>query len=222
VKRVLLLFTYVVLVTTISASMIPKIFAGFSNTWVSADKWLVKEPEGVTGFMIGVALEVDQGSPFIMEYGGRYRTAGAELNMKQSGEAVDMSLDLNYIDIFAKAKYEFPMSSSWYLIPYTGYAMGFLLSADEKFTVTSGGQHMSLTIDVSGDCSTLNHSLLFGTDIVIADRFLLGIEYDLGLSNVWSYKAKDEDLLNDHGLFGYMCKSDMTTSALMFKAGIFF
>jgi len=156
-----------------------------------------------------------------MEYGARYRTVGAELNRRSYADATvefAMNLSLSYIDIFSKAKYEVPFGESLYLFPYAGYALGILLTADEEFTVS--GQ--SLLIDVKNDCNSLNHTLLFGADLLIADRSSLGAEYNLGLSNIWSYKAKEDDLIGEHGSYGFMSYGDMTTSAVMFKAGILF
>jgi len=225
-KRSFVILILVAMSATLPATILPSLFGGFCNTWMSADKWLLDEPEGTTGFMIGVAFEVDQGSPLIMEYGARYRTAGAELNQRENdgygSMELDMSLSLSYIDVFGKAKYEVPFGGSLYLFPYAGYAMGLLLTADEDFTASYQGQSQSLQIDVKDDCNALNHTLLLGADLLIADRFSLGVEYNLGLSNIWSYKAKDEILLQEHGIFGYMSMSDMTTSAVMFKAGILF
>jgi len=212
-KRTLLLFVLVAVMATLSAATIPMIYAGLGTAWVSGN--YSDDTESVFGFMVGAGMEVDSNAPMIMEYGARFRTAG----WKESGEYYDYdyeyeyeeNVSFNYLDIYAKAKYEVPLGNGMYFFPFAGYAMGILLTAEAEWKESEwssyyGSDSYSHTGDVKDEFNTLNHSLLFGADVLIAEKFILGIEYSLGLSNIWKESGG----------------SGWTSSALMFKAGMSF
>jgi len=216
-KKAILLFALIVMIATLPAVAIPMIFAGFGNTWPSGDD-VSDDIESALGFMVGAAIEVDQGSPLLMEYGTRFRTVGWSFSEEEtnnySGDyyyyEYESTTTLSFIDIFAKAKYEVPFGGSMYLFPFVGYAMGILLTAESEWEMEEEGYYghysESGSEDVKYQCNAINHTLLLGADILIADKFTLGAEFNLGLSNLLKSKYK----------------ADATTNALMFKAGVSF
>jgi len=204
VKRILFMFVLMAMFATLSSAVIPMVFAGLGNTWVSGSD--AEYAESVFGFMAGAAMEVDASAPLLMEYGARYRTSGFKYTYEEydyySGYEYEAeeSYSMSFLDMFAKAKYEMPLGNM-YLLPYMGYAMGILLTAEAEW---SGGNY-SHTADVKEYFNSLNHSLLFGADVLIAEKFTLGIEYNLGLSNIIKEGSDSWNI-----------------SALMFKAGMSF
>jgi len=227
-KRTLLLFIAVAIVATLSAGTIPIIFGGGGMTWISGED--TERTDSIFGFMIGAAMEVDTNAPFIMEYGGRFRTTGYGISLGDSGTEyegnytytyeykLEGSAQLNYLDLFAKAKYEIPFTGGMYLLPFVGYAAGILLTAkseydySEKYAmyyygnlVDNYSESDSGTEDFKENCNALNHTMLFGADLLINEKFIIGIEYDLGLAGI----IKDAD-------------ENITTNAFMFKVGMMF
>jgi len=213
-KRTIFSLFLITFVVILSADVYPLVFIGGGMTWMKIDyknsiDGDINQPDSIFGFMVGAALEVDQTAPIIMEYGARYRTTGWSYSEEYNDWGYQFEYEstnrLSFIDIFTKAKYEAPLASNLYLLPYVGYAMGILLTAESKVEYRGNGYSESETEDFKDECNDLNHTLLFGADLLINNKFILGVEYDLGLSNI-----ADSEF------------SDVTISGFMFKVGILF
>jgi len=226
-KRALFLLVLVVIFATMSAETYPIISAGFGSTWVAGNN--LNESGNENGFMVGSSMGVEHGTSYLMEYGARYRTAGTTLSVYESDGVytynVNGTLDLSYLDIFAKAKLNIPFSDNIYLQPNIGYAMGFLLTAEEEWIINISnylGQSQSGTISraVKKEYSALNHTLLLGADLHIANRVILGIEFNIGLSNILDDDYKED--VNYYSFLKTITEGNMTTSAFMFRVGVSF
>jgi len=200
-KRIVLAFLLIAVMSALSADFYPIIFGGCGLTWFSGE--VFEDAESVFGFMGGVAFELDNAAPIIWEFGTRYRTAGAlyseEYRYVTYSHKWTWEYSFSYIDIFGKTKYEIPLSGYMYLFPYVGYATGLLLTADLEVD----GEIYEFADDMY---SSINHTLLFGVDFLIGNRFILGVEYNLGLSplfdGAWGeyYNARINALICKLGL----------------------
>jgi len=219
-NRILLLLALVVAFTTLSADMVPNIFAGFGWSWFAGkDADEEDDLESSMSFMVGASIEsLLPNSPIVMEYGARFRTAGAHwewdyeeyVGSYMYSESGTEGFNFNYIDIFGKAKYEIPVGEAVYLRPFVGYSAGILVSAEYEYDYESsspyGSQSGSGSEDIKKDCNTMNHAMLFGGEVLIADKFSIGVEYNMGFSEI---------VKKSNG-------PDWTNSGFMFKAGISF
>jgi len=224
-KRMIFSLILITFVVTLSADVYPLIFIGGGMTWISvADNSAVSDDlESVFGYMAGISIEVDQTAPLIMEYGTRFQVAGVSyLEDQYSDYRLEYTANLGYIDIFGKAKFEIPIAESICLFPFVGYAMGILLYADYELIQSSiwvEVEEYSRNGDFMKDCNALNHTLLFGTDILINDRFTIGVEYDLGISKILKY---DKPGFSEDSYIAHYMLKEGKTSALMFKVGLLF
>jgi len=226
-NRILLFLALVVAFTTLSADMVPNIFAGFGWSWFTGkDAKDFDELESSMGFMVGASIEsLLPNSPIVMEYGARFRTAGAQAeyedegysNYEQWSESGSREWNLSYIDIFGKFKYELPVGDAVYLRPYVGYSAGILVSAeyeyeyeysiyyyDGYYTYSDSGSD-SDTEDFKKECNTLNNAMLFGAEVLLGEKFTLGIEYNMGFTELLK-KSRSADWT----ISGFMFRASMS------------
>jgi len=136
------------------------------------------------GFHIGAAASFDLGS-IILEPGLRYVTRGYGETYKipSIGFKVDYQFTVNYLDSFIKAKLDAPIGSMS-ILPYLGVAPSFKIG--EQFEMDGK------SIDLEGSTTfyeSFNLFILAGVDFLIADTFLVGLEYDYGALNILSADA---------------------------------
>jgi len=161
-----------------------KIFAGSGLNWFSGTDPSAKN---VIGLNVGASYEMRfTDSKLICEPGIRFITKGTELQTTQYVEMVgidsfpltcDSELSLSYLDVFTKAKLDFPISSGVSLQPFTGFAVGLLLDAKEENTSVG----YSDIYDATAIFSKINLSFLLGVDIPLTRIYTIGIEYDVGI-----------------------------------------
>jgi len=140
----------------------------------------------VLRYNAGVAVDIPLShTPAIFELGIRYidRSSGEEVYVENEFES---SVNYKYLhslqclDLFAKAKYDLDLGSVFSLQPYVGYAASILLNAHiEELQPQSG------SIDAMDIYNSVYPLLLLGTDFLIYDKYSIGVEYDLGLSNIY-------------------------------------
>jgi len=128
-------------------------------------------------------------SPAIVELGGR-------LIDRSSGEFVVFGSDerastkvlysLQYLDIFAKAKWGIRLDNNLSLQPFAGYAASILLFANNK------GNANPLTKSAREYYGNVYPVALLGCDIVVYDKYSLGLEHNIGISNIF-ITGKDHD-----------------------------
>lgn len=94
-------------------------------------------------------------------------------NRKGAEKGVDYTYD--YLDLSLQAKYSYAMDAVK-IQPYIGGEAGYLLAANVEY----GGIEM----DVKDEANSVVWGLVFGSDFVLAEHFILGSRYDLGLTNI--------------------------------------
>jgi len=217
-KRMLLLMVLVAVIATLSAqSMTPGISAGFGWAWFAGDDAEDAELESKMSFMFGVDFEIIQpGSPLVYEMGARFRTAGAMYEYEESNTVYDATYtytyNLNYIDVLGKVKYELPLGDGGlYFRPFAGLLAGILLSAEAEveYEIDYASSYLddeedSDTTDFKKNCNTLNWGLLLGGELLFAEKFTAGIEYNMGFTDLFK-KSRMPDYTNS----GFMLKVGM-------------
>jgi len=159
------------------------LIVGFGVTGLQNPNDTFKEPRAEGGANIGVSHDVRFGNlPFLVEPGIRYITKGIDYSKNYVYNLTASSQDtFHFIDIYTKAKAEFPPNGINTLQPYIGYALSILTNAKGSAVILTD----SINIDTTEDCNRLVHNLLLGIDYVIYDKLSIGAEYDIGLSNIW-------------------------------------
>jgi len=199
-KRITMLLVLIVAFSALLSQISPIVFIGGSNNWVNGEE-LIIDGDSVYGWNIGAAVDIwTLQLPIISEFGMRYCSRGFKYEDSGRVDQTDannifigwLSYDcvsetsLNYLDIFAKAKYDILLPADMSLLPYVGYAMSFLLSAKEKnHGEIANFTSYSYTKDTTDDYQSLDHLLLFGLDVSINEMILVGVEYDMGLTYIF-------------------------------------
>jgi len=169
------------------------VLAGGGSTQLSGD-----EPhsfDSVLGVNVGVALDISGNpSPMVWEIGARYLTKGAKYEKSFTGVTATQQEFFDFLDIFAKAKLDIPVGANNALQPFAGYAASMLASAKESFEFDG----YKTELDIAEHCNTLSHSLLLGADLVFSDRFLVGVEYDYGLTDIFKQNKYTLNTMSMH------------------------
>ena len=152
-----------------------KFFVGYNRSWVSNVEYL-----GITsksGFQIGLSTQSPLGDYLATEYGARYITKGFKYGFNTYYNYGDEFIgSYHYLDPFIKLKVanlEIPLE------PYIGASTAFLLWTTEK---VKNGYNFRSDSDIAFDELELN--MLFGADYTIQNKYVLGIEYSLGLVRI--------------------------------------
>jgi len=169
-------------VTTTNVEISFKLFAGGDQNWFSGYGDVDGEFKGIFGYNMGGSLEVRHRKyPVILETGARYITKGAEYEEKFFGKPATLTETFTFVDTFAKAKWELPIITNMTIQPFVGYAAGKLFSANESFKY----ENHKTDYNTTKYCHSLLHVLLVGADLVISDAWLIGVEYDYCLTDVY-------------------------------------
>jgi len=171
-----------------------KIFVGGTSNSI---KGLDTDVQMMFGYHIGGSLEIMIGqTPLKVEPGIRYITRGAKYDMIVWDANATCEDLYNYLDIFTKLKWEIPLSKNIAIQPFTGYIGNILLSATGQFEMTDG----KTSNDIKSNCNTFTHMGAVGIDFSINNTFVIGGEYDIGISSIWkdgySQITSDSILLN--------------------------
>lgn len=130
------------------------------------DDGINKDP--LIGFHIGFFGEFMISDQFAIQPELLYSTQGVKANFE--GEKADFKLD--YINVPIMAKYYVADAFSLELGPQ----IGFLVSADAE----SDG----VSVDIKDETKSVDVSLGFGASYIFAENFMLGVRYNLGLTQV--------------------------------------
>jgi len=163
--------------TTPPAPYAIKVFGGIGfNT--ATENVEVLETTSKIGFNFGVSSDIRLGKAiFMLEPGLKFVRKVILCHNYHGGNGWDPQGYYTYIDIFTKAKLNLGDDIVFAFQPYCGYAMSLLTAANNH----NGGE----SIDIYEDCNKLGHEMLLGADIVISDAFVIGAQYDIGLTNIW-------------------------------------
>ena len=93
----------------------------------------------------------------------------------------------NYVEIPMLVKYSVNLPNMK-IQPYIGPAIGMLLSAK------SGNDNFDN--DFKDDMESFEYGLNLGADVVFMKSFMVGMRYDMGLSNVWKDAPDDYEVYN--------------------------
>jgi len=151
---------------------------------------------GTLGWDAGLSFDIYLWQTIIMlEPGVRYITKGYE--MKTEPERTETN-SFEYIDVFAKGKLELPLGKNVTIQPNIGYGAGILLNALSKNDNPAGNTNNNDgEKDITSDSNSLIFSLLFGADFVIGDKFVIGLEFDQGMTSLWKDKD-DKKFINSY------------------------
>lgn len=97
----------------------------------------------------------------------------------------------SYLEIPVLFKYNSELQG-FKLQPYLGSSLGILLGAKEKYSYEDEYGDDSDTADVKEYINSVDIGLNLGVDAVFQERFLVGLRYNYGLSNILK-KADDND-----------------------------
>jgi len=144
-----------------------------------SDDYLMK-----IGFHLGGTAEIPISEKFSVQPGLLFSTKG--FKMKIDGidgfyEAMNINVNLNYLEIPINAIYKIELGSSKLCInagPYLGYALSGIVSVDDD----------SESIDIGSsdddDLKALDYGFNIGAGIEINDAITIGLQYGLGLGNL--------------------------------------
>lgn len=122
--------------------------------------------------------------------------------------------DWEYTDIITQSYLEIPVLfkynselQGFKLQPYLGSSLGILLSAKEKYSYEDEDGDDSGTDDVKEYINSVDIGLNLGVDAVFQERFLVGLRYNYGLSNILKEADDDDEHAYNRTImfnFGYM------------------
>jgi len=151
------------------------VFVGYTSSWGTDTYGDVKAKAGFHAG--GSYMNRDLLHGFIIEPGIRITTRGLEYSENWDYYDYKFEMNLLYLDGFIKAKLDI---NNFPIQPYAGFQAGVLLSAEAKVSMYG----YSDSFDIKDDMNTMDFGLLFGADVVLQDRFTIGFEYNLGLTNI--------------------------------------
>jgi len=169
------------------------VFAGGGSTQLSGDN--PHSFDSTFGVNVGIALDISgQPSPMVWEIGARYLTKGAKYEQAFTGVTATQHEYFDFLDIFAKVKLDLPVGANNAIQPFAGYAASMLASAKESFEFDG----YKTDLNISKHCNSLSHSLLLGADLVFSDRFLVGMEYNYGLTDIFKQNKYSLNTMSMH------------------------
>ena len=119
-----------------------------------------------------------------------------------------MTDSYNYLEIPLLFKYNVE-TPSMKIQPFIGPSVGILIGANSNTEVTMAGISASADTDIKEYMNTLELGLNLGADVVMMKNIMLGVRYNLGLSNIYKeqegYQSKVKNrviMINLGYLFG--------------------
>jgi len=149
----------------------------------------------VISYNAGVAVDIPLAqTPSIIELGIRFIDRSSQedvINYTRGNDTIEYLYSLQFLDLFVKAKYHIPLGSSFSLQPYAGYIASILLNAQHKEVKPN-----KETTNAMDSYNSVYPLLLLGADFVIHRKYNVGIEYNMGLSNIY-FTSKEHKARND-------------------------
>ena len=175
-KKLLLLIAYVVTVTLLNAT----------DLNLSGGLTFPHTNDGTTGINLAASLLIGpDGAAFYVEPGIRYKSLNFYNKYPSYYYIEESAASLNYIDLFTKVKFN-PVQNfktNVLIYPFIGMVAGISLGGEEEY---SEGEGYKYTYDIKAKNMTgVLCSISLGMDVLINDKFIVGMEYDRALNSIF-------------------------------------
>jgi hypothetical protein len=162
---------------------------------ISGGYSITESPSSKMGVFIGGATMIEpEDSRFMYEIGARYFQRGYDQKTSSTfkryyGEDIIITeqseFNASYLEFNGKGKYPFTFTEMFSIEPYVGIGLGFLLSSELKTKTEYQDTGWSRTEkkDMNEEMNGMDFGLLLGLDVVIMQRFIVGFEWNKGLSS---------------------------------------
>jgi len=212
-KRILLLLIMLLITFTLLANISPIVFIGGGVSWESREvDNIIEETFNYTGdfnidydlgtvfaYNFGVAVDITYWEyPISTEVGVKYLVGGYhdEYSSTSSGyDIISGSYGTHHfegiverkrteLDVYSKAKYIIISNSNYSLLPFIGFASSYLLTSKKTDSVKgSFSPHIDKRAIFVFNEPKLTYKLLVGCVILLKEHYILGLEYDMGLTD---------------------------------------
>ncbi|MDD3563755.1 MAG: porin family protein [Candidatus Cloacimonetes bacterium] len=156
------------------------------------------------GFHAGAMMQSPLGNNFIIQPEVLYTMKGATSEFKLLGVQNELTGTANYIEIPVLIKYNIELSSVQ-IQPYFGPSIGVLLVGEITNKKSIGGISSTDTISFKDDMNALEAGLNFGADAVLMQNLMVGLRFNLGLTEIVKKDSKYKNnvfMVNLGFLFG--------------------
>lgn len=207
-KKIVLLTALLLVFTGVYAQMSFGAKLGLNIANVSGDD--VEDADAKIGFHVGGLMQYFLTDDILIQPELLFTQKGSQFEDSDKGdgwsEKYEMKSTYNYLEIPILAKYNFDMDNIK-LQPYLGPALGILMNAKYKVEWKETFNGQSASGSSSGDIEDtedIEFGLVFGLDAIISENFLVGLRYNLGLTDI----DKDADVKNNVFMIslGYLFK----------------
>ena len=183
-KKIVLIMIALLLVAGLSASIHVNAGLNFNMATIGG------------GATTNSAAGFQAGASYIMNMGHIMIEPGIRFNMRGFAYGTgDYNFTATYTDIFGRFGYT--VSETIPVTAYLGLTTGFLMTAKDGFL-----EDVVPNYDTRENCNAVNFGLLFGARYLLAKKFSVGFEYDLGLTDI--YKDGGLKFYSANILLGYM------------------
>jgi opacity protein-like surface antigen len=142
------------------------------------------------GFNAGAFTEISFSDKFIFQPELLFSAQGAKFEESEGNATV--SIKVNYLNIPLMLKYG--VTDKLFL--EFGPQLGFLLSAKSKYEVAYGGETDSGEQDIKDSSKSFDFGLNFGASFDVAEKIMIGVRYNLGVSNINDDDRDDDKAQN--------------------------
>lgn len=146
------------------------------------------------GFHLGLTVDMPINEAVSFESGLIFNTKGMKYKVEEMGAEMVANANLYYLDIPLTIKGTHVLGDGLKMYGLIGPYVGFGLSGKIKIAIEYEGQEETEEVDIEwgndeneDDLKRLDMGLTFGAGVEM-DKVVLGISYDLGLSNIASYQ----------------------------------
>ena len=140
----------------------------------------LEDSDAKIGFNLGAFAEISLSDKFIFQPELLFSTQGASFEDSTDSEAYKRTIKANYLNIPLLIKYGV---TDKFALEF-GPQLGFLLSAKGKAEGTFDGQAISEEEDLKDFFKSIDFGLNFGASFDVAKNIMIGIRYNLGLSDI--------------------------------------
>ena len=163
-----------------------KAFGGYGLSWISD----FEESDSKSSFHLGMSITYDKRSPLVFEHGIRYINKGYSYDFKRpNGRNIKGELNYHFVEAFYKVKLHETLGQ---IQPYTGVSAAWCFTASQEDNFEYYGRK-------SGRPDVTELSLPIGVDFMIRDKYVLNLEYNLGLAKL--FDSRDENHLSRAFIF---------------------
>lgn len=155
------------------------------------------------GFHVGAMMQYPMSGNFILQPELLYTMKGGTFELEFLGKN-EITGTVNYIEMPLLVKYNVEMPTIK-IQPYIGASIGYLLIAEIENKKTVLGVTTTTTDDVIDDMETLEAGLNLGADVIVMQNFMLGLRYNMGLTEIVKKDTKFKNnviMVNLGFLFG--------------------